>query len=716
FQDYLPFWTTLLWELGFHVEVSPPTDRHIVDRGLETVLAETCFPVKTAHGHIKHLIDSGVDAIFLPSFVDLNSNGNTYKRGLACPYTQTTPYSAKIAFRQTRFLSPVITLSRGTAFLSKELANTFREYGVKPGDIRRALNAAQRAQTAFLHSIQEEGRRTLSEIKDKAVVIVGRAYNSFDRGMNLNLPKKLADLGMLSIPMDFLPIDREDITADWPDMYWRAGQRILSAARIIRKNPLLYPVYIGSFSCGPDSFIIKFFEEELSGKPYLHLEIDAHSADAGAITRCEAFIDSIGTTKNGNGHHADRIICKRNGTGKNILDKRTIYLPRMSDHVFAVAAAFEHCGISAEVLPESTGESTDLGRKHVSGKECYPCAVTTGDMVMKIAEPGFDPDRSAFFMPSGSGPCRFGQYNIFHRMVLRDLGLDNTPVLSPVQNEDFYKHLGNIGRAFTMRTWEGVIAVELLTKCLHETRPYEREKGSSDALYSAFLEKVYRTLAGRANGIDAVLGEALHAFKGLPVDKEVRPLIGIVGEIFVRSNKFSNEALVRTIEALGGEAYLAPVEEWLYYVNYTGRTSALSNRNWLTAAGLSFRRYFQKRTEERLAGQFTGFLKTLHEPDTADLIRLAAPYVHHSFEGETILSIGKSIDLSQRGASGIVSAMPFGCMPGTIVSGLMRGLSNDLDIPCLSIPYDGTESPTTRIQLEAFMDQARGRLLRTAAR
>jgi predicted nucleotide-binding protein (sugar kinase/HSP70/actin superfamily) len=117
--------------------------------------------------------------------------------------------------------------------------------------------------------------------------------------------------------------------------------------------------------------------------------------------------------------------------------------------------------------------------------------------------------------------------------------------------------------------------------------------------------------------------------------------------------------------------------------------------------------FFQNKMEREFGKHFAGFLRTLHEPHTRELIDKAAPYVHPSFEGEAILSVGKSIDLIQRGASGIVNAMPFGCMPGTIVNGLMRGLTMDYDIPCLSIPYDGSESVTSDIQLEAFMDQAR---------
>ncbi len=708
FHDYLPFWTTLLWELGFQVEVSPPTDRRTVDLGLENVIAETCFPVKAAFGHIRHLIGKKVDAILLPSFVDLNLQDNLLGKGYACPYTQTVPYTAGIALRGETFLTPVISFSRGKRFLEKELKRIFKPYHVKQADLAKAVSVAEKAQQKFGDDIKEEGNRILSGLEEKAVVIVGRAYNAFDSGMNLNIPKKLADLGVISLPMDFLPLGDQDISTEWPNMYWRAGQRILSAARIITQNPLLYPVYIGNFSCGPDSFIIKFFEEELAQKPYLHLEIDAHSADAGAITRCEAFLDSVGNDRDrGKPAGTEQAKTGKHRTGGNTIEKRTVFIPRMSDHSLAVAAAFRHCGVDAEVLSEPSRESVDLGNKYVSGKECYPCAVTTGDMAAKIMEAGFNPDKSAFFMPSGTGPCRFGQYNVFHRLVMRDLGLENTPVFSPTQNEDFYKDLGMVGKDFTLKCWEGVIAIELLTKCLHETRPYEKESGTAGQLYRDSLGRICKALEGNNGSLNSTLAGIRRDFEGITRTGEQKPLVGIVGEIFVRSNRFSNEDLALKIEALGGEAYLAPVEEWLYYVNHVGRQRVKEAGDWPALLSLSLKRYLQKRIEKRMARQFGGFLRTLHEPDTERLIRLAAPYIHESFEGEAVLSIGKSIDLIHGGVAGIVSAMPFGCMPGTIVSALMRGLHADFGVPCLSVPYDGTESLTTRIQLEAFMDQAR---------
>jgi len=705
FHEYLPFWSTLLWELGFDVEVSPKTNRQIVNLGLESILSETCFPVKVAYGHIKYLLNAGVDFLFIPSFINLNTEEESLERGFACPYTQTIPYVSRIAFDGIKVISPIVNLKRGRKFMIDEIFKVLEPFGTKKKDISKAIISAENAQNEFVNAIQTKGSEILSSIKDRTIVVVGRAYNSFDSGMNLNIPKKLADLNALSIPMDFLPLSDCKIDSEWPNMYWRAGQRILKAARVIRDNQNLYPIYIGNFSCGPDSFILKYFKKELRGKPFLHIEIDEHSADAGVITRCEAFLDSM-WNKSVLGCQVSCVSHKKIVQNKT-LHKRTVYIPRMSDHAFALAASFERCGVPSEVLPESDKKTIDIGKMYVSGKECYPCAVTTGDMLKKVFSSGFQSDESAFFMPSGSGPCRFGQYNVFHKLVLDELGYSNVPIFAPNQDVEFYKDLGIVGKNFILWSWKGIIAYELLTKCLHETRPYEKEKGSSDFLYQEYLKKIYSSLRGDNGKVEDILETVRMDFENLPRYKDRKPLIGIIGEIFVRSNKFSNENVIRKIEVLGGEVWLAPVEEWIYYVNHIAAPKALLKKDWSAIMNTLLNRLFQKRIEHRYSGYFKGFLKTLKEPETKEIIGKASPYLHNSFEGEAILSIGKAIDLIENGATGIVNAMPFGCMPGTIVTALMQGISRDFGIPCISIPYDGTESPTIEIQLEAFMHQAK---------
>ncbi len=713
FHDYLPYWSTLLWELGFEVVFSPKTNKKIKNLGLENIFSEACFPVKVAHGHIKYLVDEGVDLLFIPSSINLSKEGDEYQRGLACPYVQTIPYVTRTITKGVNAVSPIINFSLGEDFLKKELRRAFEQYGISKRDIERAMALAQKAQDNFTKVIKSKGLEILQKNADERnpiIVIVGRSYNAFDPGMNLEIPQKLSNLDVITLPMDFLPIEQINLKDHWPNMYWRAGQRILRAARIIAKEKQLYPIYIGNFSCGPDSFILKYFKEELNDKPFLHIEIDEHSADAGALTRCEAFLDSIKNIINLQKNETSQPSYQIRSSKSYLLDGRNVYIPRMVDHAFAVSAAYKKCGINSEVLPLSDKQSVDIGKKYLSGKECYPCTVTTGDIIKKLSEPGIIPEKTAFLMPTAAGPCRFGQYNVLQRLILKKLGYDDVLILSPEQHSSNFVQNGK-GNEFTKTAWAGVVAFDLLYKCLHETRPYEIERGSTDALYKQYLERIYSTLSSKPyESLKTVMEDLKRDFQNLPKYNERKPLIGIVGEIFVRCHTFSNEDLVKKIESLGGEVYLAPMEEWIYYVNFLAERRALANKDTSALISFGIKKLMQSKIEHLLSKPFKGYLKTLKEPKTRDLLEMASPYVHDSFEGETILSIGKAVDFIQRGCCGIINVMPFGCMPGTIVTALLKIMSNRYDIPCISIPYDGTESSVTELQIEAFMEAASSKM------
>jgi hypothetical protein len=49
--------------------------------------------------------------------------------------------------------------------------------------------------------------------------------------------------------------------------------------------------------------------------------------------------------------------------------------------------------------------------------------------------------------------------------------------------------------------------------------------------------------------------------------RDGRPIIGLVGEIYVRSNRFSNLNVIGEVERMGGEVWMAPVYEWFLYRN-----------------------------------------------------------------------------------------------------------------------------------------------------
>ena len=77
------------------------------------------------------------------------------------------------------------------------------------------------------------------------------------------------------------------------NMYWASGRRILAAGTLAARHPNLHLIYVTNFKCGPDSYI-KHFLGDACGRPFLTLQFDGHSNDAGMLTRCEAYLDSKG--------------------------------------------------------------------------------------------------------------------------------------------------------------------------------------------------------------------------------------------------------------------------------------------------------------------------------------------------------------------------------------------------------------------------------------
>jgi predicted nucleotide-binding protein (sugar kinase/HSP70/actin superfamily) len=268
--------------------------------GEELTIAQPCFPVKVAHGHVQDLLEKCADYILLPNAVNAEAPEGLVDSHL-CPWNQTLPFVIRAAPQlesaQAKYLSPTVHFRFGHKHVEKQLAEFARTLGAKPRANADAVRAAYAAQEAFNDALLEAGAEALAKLQETgepALVLVGRPYNIFDRSVNCDIPRKLRTLyGVNVLPMEVLPLDDEDITDVNPNMYWSSGRRILAAARLTRRYPNLHLVYISNFKCGPDSYI-KSFIDEAAGKPSLVLQFDGHGNDAGFITRCEAYLDSKG--------------------------------------------------------------------------------------------------------------------------------------------------------------------------------------------------------------------------------------------------------------------------------------------------------------------------------------------------------------------------------------------------------------------------------------
>jgi predicted nucleotide-binding protein (sugar kinase/HSP70/actin superfamily) len=300
FYDRFPFWCAYFQSLGFNVVLSSATDRRTAATGAEIAIAQPCFPVQVAHGHVSELLEKKLDYILLPNVVDAASPQSGVPSHL-CPWNQTLPFVVRVVPQmeaaQVKMLAPTVHFRNGQEFVAKELASFAAGLKISRRKSNLAVGAAYAAQNDFDRALLSAGQGALAVLQqtgEPGVILVGRPYNLYDHSVNCDIPRKLRrTYGVNVVPMDFLALDQEDITGINDNMFWNSGRRILAAAVIARRLENLHLIYISNFKCGPDSFI-KSFLNEAAGSPSLVLQFDGHSNDAGFITRCEAYLESKG--------------------------------------------------------------------------------------------------------------------------------------------------------------------------------------------------------------------------------------------------------------------------------------------------------------------------------------------------------------------------------------------------------------------------------------
>lgn len=299
--DRYPFWHRYFSELGVSVVLSPATDARIAAEGVELALAQPCYPVQVAHGHVAALTRMDLDYILVPNALDAETNDPSDTIAHYCPWNQTLPWVLQSApgleEHRHKFLIPSLHFQLGRTHVRNALWETMRRTGISRRANERAVDAAYAAQREFQDRLLEAGRaalETLDRTGEPGLLLVGRSYNIYDRGVNCDIPRKLRHrYGANVIPLDFVATGSDPMDGLHPNMYWASGRKILQAAHLAASRPNLHLVYITNFKCGPDSYI-KPSAREVAGAPLLILQFDGHGNDAGYMTRCEAYLDSKG--------------------------------------------------------------------------------------------------------------------------------------------------------------------------------------------------------------------------------------------------------------------------------------------------------------------------------------------------------------------------------------------------------------------------------------
>jgi predicted CoA-substrate-specific enzyme activase len=701
--DYAPLLIGFLNDLGVRVILSGKTNKEITEHSVELAYTDSCFPIKLVHGHANAL--KNADYIIFPSGIRLGEKEGEENQKYACPLVQASPFIVRqVLGLEKKLLIPIIDFSLGDDDVIKNLKEIAIKLGFSADRGRRAAQAGIDSQRKFEKDRIELGAQLLKRLHEGnqlGVVVLARSYMSQDSGANLGIAEKLAQLDVIPIPMDFLPLSTIASKKYSDRPYWSYESRLLAGTDITSYDPKLYGLVLTNFGCGPNSFILREMEDVMGAKPMGQLEIDEHAAEAGLVTRLEAYVDTIKSY--------DRTATNFEGPGKDIFRGTTaivsngkkLLIPRMGPHADLVAAAMQAYGVNAVALPEPDERNILYSNKVTSGTECLPYRVTLGDFLRYYYENGNSLKNVEGFMSGSFGPCRLGKYASEQIRVLKDLGCD-FPIRTTVSNNAYADM--DLGKGFERRGWKAIVAADNLQKLVWRVRPYEKEKGASDKLFDFYLKKIADRIKAKA-GYNDLIKQATSEFNEL-IDTTMarKPIIGINGEIYLRSNAFSNKDLVKVCEAAGLEVVVSPMGEWMKYISHRNLEDALRDKKIKKTLKSYLRKVVQEMDEESVAKHYRQVL-TEKEPSTVKILSKSSEHLSPKCGSEAVLSIGSGIDwLENPEFAGVISVMPHGCMPGGIVAAMAEKFSSVYLKPWINLTYDGFLETNNSTKINEFAE------------
>ena len=355
-----------------------------------------------------------------------------------------------------------------------------------------------------------------------------------------------------------------------------------------------------------------------------------------------------------------------------------VSFPHMGQ-ITAFKKVVEFFGHEAIVPERPTQRTFDLGVLHSPEFICYPSKVMAGTYI-EACEKGAE----VIISSGGSGPCRAGMYCEVHRRILKKLGYKTEIVIF----DSFFKAPGlfikNINRIrngrnvfsamrFARYMIKMIEFLDNIEKDIKKKRAYEISKGDFDKCLKEINEMFYNTKNLRElKKANAVAHDMLKAVPLKSVEENKKLKIAIVGEIFVVMDSATNMNIESRLNTLGVEVTSTQyISDWIYH-NIMPKPLRHDEHHRMDMAGKNY-------TTCNIGGHHLG-------------------------------NIGWIEHFAKEGYDGIVHLMPFGCLPELVTRSMSHRLSEQFDIPILTMSIDEQNGEAnTQTRLEAFVDLCSGR-------
>jgi predicted nucleotide-binding protein (sugar kinase/HSP70/actin superfamily) len=734
-----PLYSWFFYNLGIKTFLST----EVPHEGMARAEAGYCFPAEIAHGAVQDCLDKGADYILLPHFRDMPSYEEKVHANF-CPLTQSLPYYVEKAFPdvdKSKWLPLVVSFRFGNEKALELFTRIGEQLGIGKDEVNTAFTAALEKQNEYFKAARMLGIEALEEARkaDRPVItILGRAYNAFTPEANMGIPKKFTTRGYSIIPFDILPFENEEI---FPNMYWYYGQEDVKSASLLKNEDNIYITYITNFSCAPDSFILHYIKWIMGQKPFLVLELDTHSADAGIDTRVEAFLDVIDGYRDKKddieGERYDngwRFVSEKKPDGEFDLrvdnvnsgekvpirgNKRIKVLLSNMGNISTeyIGAALRSHGVGIEVLPVATNKTVMVARAHASGKECVPSHLVLGSALEFLWSTKYRKDELyLLFVPITTGPCRTGQYYVFYENLFKDMRLENV-VIFTLSADNSYNELGG---GFSKQMWKGIVLSDYLKDIQNSLKTTAVDVETATADFEKSWRKLMDVVVDRPKDIWKELKKVALDIEKIPLKMKVTdcPKVIVVGEIYVRRDDFAVGELTDLMSERGIIVKVAGISEWIHYLDYMreyeqNKLLALRKRGtrvfskiWWDLRKIGIEKWWKHSIEKKVLSILnpTGLI-----PETPHDMKLIMKYtsehfVNHELSSEIAVSTGSAAAAMDAGYSGVVNIGPFACLIGRVIEGIFTPWARARNYPVLSVEVDGNILPPNIVnKLNIFM-------------
>ncbi|MGA2780354.1 MAG: acyl-CoA dehydratase activase [Smithella sp.] len=730
-----PLYSWFFHSLGVETFIS----KEISPDGVARVESNYCFPAEIAHGAVQNIFNRNPDYIFLPHFKDMESYEKDSPANF-CPITQSLPYYIKKAFPEIpedKYLVPVVSFIHGVDKASESFIEVGFKLGFTESESRKAFAIAYNKQMEYFTKSADLGKTALAEArkaKRPVIAILGRPYNAFTADANMDIPKKYTTCGYAVIPFDILPFTNESI---YPNMYWYYGQQDMKASVLLKNEDNIYVTYISNFSCAPDSFLLHYLKWIMGTKPFLILELDSHTADAGVDTRIEAFLDIIEGYRskftdiyeerydNGlrfinnrdeniyikNIFTEEKIPIKNNPRVKVLLSS----MGRLSAELLAAIA--RSSGFNTEAMPIPDIYTVQLARNHASGKECLPSHLVLGSALKYFSSDKYRKDEIyLLFVPTTTGPCRTGQYFVFFENIFKDLRMENVVIFS-LDSDNSYNELG---AEFSKYAWWGFTIGDYMKDLETSLKTCADDPAKAMMDYDKLWRRMISVAEQDITNVLPVLKEISGDIANIPLKGKMEkcPKVLIVGEIYVRRDDFAVDELIQHLSKRGIIAKVSSVAEWVYYCDFIRQYELKKKlrlipwyRRALTKEFMdliewniehAYKYNVEKNIRETLAS--TGLIPDSPHNMQEIMKNTEKHFVSQELYSEISISSGVAATAMMDGYSGIVNISPFSCLIGRVIEGVLTPWARERKYPIISIEIDGNILPPNILnKLEIFM-------------